>query len=329
MNNLFPNNRVYTLDGGFSNTIESLGVCLHPKLWTGLCVHDHYKEVVKTHQAFVRSGADIVTTSTYQMSFEGYQSENFNKEDSIKFMRSAIKAAREGSTNSSNSSSDSDSKSKVKVAISVGPYGAILADGSEYTGAYAFEYGAMEKLKSFHYERLLALQSTDDHDDGGDLYACETIPCINECKAIIHALQESNAINQLPVYLSLSIKDNKTLNSDESLDEAVRVIEELTSGYDIGIGINCCSPSVVEEALITIRNANTSKNRVLLAYPNLGETWDASDRDWKSNSGINIKEYSNYVNRWIDAGARIIGGCCRTTPEYISAVNEIINQNRK
>lgn len=319
MNDLLSSKKHWFLDGGFSNQIEAQGVDLHPTLWTATCSIYNYTNVLNVHKIYAAHGAEILLTSTYQMSEKGFSDGLGLKNETKKIMQLAIKAACEVK-NKTNSVMQ-----LPKVGISVGPYGACLADGSEYNGNYGLESNALNNLTKFHQSRLSdLLQANIDYineskdNNGADLFAFETIPCITEIKAIALAIKALEIDRKYPFYISFSLKDARTLNSNESIQEAVKILEELLIGIDFGIGVNCCNPNIVKEALINIEAACTIKGRVLICYPNLGELWNAESRCWEIHSATSLHDFSKYAVEWANiGGARVIGGCCRTTPAHI------------
>jgi homocysteine S-methyltransferase len=184
------------------------------------------------------------------------------------------------------------------VAASVGPYGAVLADGSEYRGRYGVSATA---LRDFHLPRLELLLAA-----GPDFLAVETIPDVDEAEVLVELLDELN----FPAWLSYSIDGTRT-RAGQSLEDAFAVAAQSTS--ILAVGINCCAPGDVQAA-VEIALAVTGKPAV--AYPNSGEAWDATNRRWTGGAS----DSSALAQGWTTAGARIVGGCCRVGPPDIAAL---------
>lgn len=198
---------------------------------------------------------------------------------------------------------------QLLVAGSVGPYGAYLADGSEYRGDYTL---SSEEFKDFHRPRIQALIEA-----GVDLLALETIPSVSEIRALTELLKEEfpSAI----AWLSCTIRSPEFLSDGSAWEDVLPLLTEQI----VGFGINCVPFSTAAEAL---KQIGSKTNIPLVCYPNSGETWDAKTKTWQSlkaddaqTSGL-IEE----LDRWQQHGARLIGGCCRTGPDFIRAVSSYL-----
>jgi homocysteine S-methyltransferase len=186
------------------------------------------------------------------------------------------------------------------IAASIGPYGAYLADGSEYKGYYGLTHA---ELMDFHRPRMTILL-----ESGADLLACETIPCIEEALALIALLKEMPTAK---AWLSFSCKNEFQTCQGDNFAECIRQIND--SEQIIAVGINCTPPQYIEHL---VRIAARITDKPIVVYPNKGELYDAVDKCWLP-VGKDILPFSEYAQRWYAAGARLIGGCCRTRPEDI------------
>ena len=185
------------------------------------------------------------------------------------------------------------------MAASVGPYGAWLADGAEYRGRYGLDLRA---LRDFHRERLEVLWSA-----GPDLLACETIPDIVEVRALADLVDEAAA----PAWLALSCADGGHLRDGTPVEEAA-AIADATRGF-VAVGVNCTAPEHVEELVARIAGVTA---KPVVVYPNSGEGWEAGTGRWLPASGPDVDVAT--ARRWVAAGARLVGGCCRVGPGQIS-----------
>ncbi|HEY5729723.1 MAG TPA: homocysteine S-methyltransferase, partial [Anaerolineales bacterium] len=193
-------------------------------------------------------------------------------------------------------------RSKPFVAASIGPYGAYLADGSEYRGNYEL---TEEQLMDFHRPRMRALIEA-----GADILACETIPCLIEAQALSNLLKEFASIT---AWFSFSAKDGEHISEGSLFADCVKEIE--SNPQIVAVGINCTSPRYVPSL---IREAKQITNKPILAYPNSGESYSAEKKDW--NSDPFSTSFGEQAHEWYDAGARMIGGCCRSTVEDIQTI---------
>jgi homocysteine S-methyltransferase len=188
------------------------------------------------------------------------------------------------------------------VAASVGPYGAFLADGSEYRG----DYGLSEaQLMDFHRPRMRALIEA-----GPDMLACETIPSLPEAQALVRLLEEFRSIQ---AWISFSCRDEAHVSEGQRLKDCVRLLGG--SPFVAAVGVNCTSPKYIPAL---IRAAKKATSKPILVYPNSGESYDAASNDWDGHPVY--ESFGSEAKQWLDAGARLIGGCCRTTPEDIHTI---------
>jgi len=278
----------YTLlDGGLATALEDLGNSFTSELWTGELLKSAPDQIREAHAAFVRAGAEIIITSTYQVSFPGCIAKGWTHEEVVDALKNSIQLAR-------------DAKAP-KVAASIGPYGAYLADGSEYRG----NYDATEaQLREFHKERLELLIACKP-----DFLAIETIPEIREARVLLELLKDLN--NTIPVWIAFSCRDDLRLSSGEYFKDAARVSKELGAEY---IGINCTSPELVTSLLESAKEYGP-----FVVYPNAGRTWNEK---LKRLEGATVKLSDKHIQEWAGCGATIIGGCCGIGPKEIAQVSQ-------
>lgn len=292
------------LDGAMATELESRGANLNHELWSAKILKEDSQLIRNVHFDYLMAGADVITTASYQASFEGFTKQGYSEKEAKEFMRLSTLLAYEAREDASKIK---NFKEQPLIAASVGPYGASLADGSEYRGNYGI---GIEELKTFHRNRLKILIET-----GADIIACETIPCIDEAIALKELFVEFPTVQ---AWISFSCKDEEHLSSGELLSDALELLNE--SQQIIAVGINCTSPQYIE-SLIKIAAVATSK--LILAYPNKGEIYDPKNKCWISGTHENSR-FIDDAKRWHAAGAKIIGGCCRTTPEDIQTLQSLL-----
>ena len=286
---------VVILDGGLSNALEERGHDLSGDLWTARFLRDAPSEIAAVHRTYFRAGAQVATTASYQASLEGFSRLGLSRADADALIGHSVLLAREVR--------DDLAEDGVErwVAASVGPYGAALADGSEYRGRYGV---TAAHLRAFHRPRLELLASA-----GPDLVAVETIPDVDEAAVLVELLDEIG----LPAWFSYSAERLKT-RAGQPLEEAFRVAASARSV--VAIGVNCCAPG---DVLPAVRLA-VETGLPAVAYPNRGESWDPIRHAWTGPSGFDPA----LGTAWVDAGARYVGGCCRVGPTDIAALAEAV-----
>ena len=279
------------LDGGFSTALEQLGNSLNTSLWSGELLKTHPDQIRAAHKLFVDAGAQIVITSSYQITYPGCAARGWSKDEVTQALTESTELARFPG---------------VRVAASVGPYGAYLADGSEYRGNYGL---TKQQLKDFHCERLEVLIATNP-----DLLAVETIPELTEAEAIIELISEIKP--SMPFWISFSCKSESDLCSGEKFSDAVSLVNASSSA--IAVGINCTKPGFIESLL-----KSASSKLPFVVYPNSGREWDADAKKWLGpiDTSFEIKD----IHAWKSLGATIIGGCCGVSPSDISEISTVIN----
>ncbi|MCW3156943.1 homocysteine S-methyltransferase [Micropruina sp. KQZ13P-5] len=274
--------RVVVLDGGLATRLEARGHDLSDSLWSARLLLEDPDEVRAAHADFFVAGAEVATTASYQVSESGFAAAGLDAGDSMRALRRSVRLAREAAEAAGG---------QRWVAASVGPYGASLADGSEYRGDYGL---SVRQLRAWHRPRLAVLAEA-----GADVLACETIPCLAEVEAL--AL-ELDALG-VPAWLSLT-----TVGAHTRLGEPAAEAYALAAGSDavVALGANCCDPADAAAVVAAVGG-----RRPVVFYPNSGEVWDAAARDWRGPASLHGIDWSGVSGR---------GGCCRVGPELIAAV---------
>ncbi|MEU6534512.1 homocysteine S-methyltransferase [Streptomyces sp. NPDC047000] len=282
------------LDGGISNQLESAGHDLGDGLWSARLLAERPAAITEAHLAYFEAGASVAITASYQATFEGFARRGIGAREAARLMALSVELAREAARRAR----AGGVTRPLWVAGSAGPYGAMLADGSEYRGRYGL---GVAELERFHRPRLEALASA-----GPDVLALETVPDVDEARALLRAVRGLG----VPVWLSYTVAGDRT-RAGQPLAEAFAVAAD--ADEVIAVGVNCCAPGDVGPAVAT---ASRVTGRPVVVYPNSGESWDAGTRTWTGGSTFAPEQ----VRSWYRAGARLIGGCCRVGPETVGAV---------
>ena len=265
------------LDGGLSTALENNGNKLTTSLWTGELIRTNPAQITKAHLDFINAGAQIIITSSYQLSYTGCGARGWSEDETNQALIASTLLAKNAAI---------ESGKDVKVAASVGPYGASLADGSEYKGNYGV---SKQVLKDFHAKRLEILISTSP-----DYLALETMPDTFEVEVLLDLLNDC----PIPFWISYSCKEGNQTNAGQDFQSAVDLAQSA-----MAVGINCTKPELITDLL---RSAKSDKPYVI--YPNSGRVWDAENKVWTGSAAIGFSD--ELVSQWIKAGAEIVGGCC-------------------
>ena len=293
---------VLVIDGALATELERRGHDLKNDLWSATILLEHPEAIQQVHYDYFNAGADCAITASYQATVEGFKRRGLNEKEAIALIQKSVRIATAARDEFWAQESNRAGRSKPFVAASVGPYGAFLANGEEYVGNYGL---SENELMDFHRGRMKALVEA-----GAELLACETIPALVEAQAIIKLLDE---FPNVPVWISFSARDEKHISEGQPLADCVRLLEN--HPQVAALGINCTSPKYLPAL---IREAKRLTNKPILVYPNLGEGYDATTNDWDGQAAV--ESFGDEARVWYEAGARLIGGCCRTTPEDIRVI---------
>jgi homocysteine S-methyltransferase len=291
---------VVVLDGGLATELEAQGHDLGDALWSARLLADDPDAIVAAHRAYFRAGAAVATTASYQASFDGLAARGVGRAEAERLLRRSVELA-----DSARAEYAGDGRRRF-VAASVGPYGAALADGSEYRGRYG---RSVAELCAWHRRRLEVLV-----DAGPDVLALETVPDVDEALALVTAVAGA----PVPAWLSYSIRGGRT-RAGQPLVEAFAAVAD--SPEIVAIGVNCCDPDDVAPALAIARQVT---DKPVVVYPNSGERWDAGARRWTGPSHFTPARAS----AWIAAGASAVGGCCRVRPSDIAGLAAVAAPDR-
>ncbi|HZD47338.1 MAG TPA: homocysteine S-methyltransferase [Silvibacterium sp.] len=296
---------VRVLDGGMATELERRGCNISGPLWSAHVLDSAPEKIAEVHLDYLRAGADCISTVSYQVSAMGYAELGRPASDAAEALRESVAvaaAAREDHRR--------ESDRPVFIAASLGPYGAALHNGAEFHGRYDIGFDA---LVEFHAERLAVITETQ-----ADLVALETVPSLEEARAIAAAL---GSFPSLFAWVSFTCRDAAHVAHGEQLAECTALFDNVPQL--VAVGINCTAPHLIG-ALIAEAKIGTSKP--IFVYPNSGELWDAANRRWYGSS--DVAEFAGMAVGWYSAGAQAVGGCCRTTPAHVRAVREVLDMRR-
>jgi len=295
-------NQPLLLDGGLATELEAQGHDISSHLWSAALLRTAPEAIVAAHLAYLEAGARCIISASYQASRKGLMALGIGAVEADRLIAYSVELARQARD-----------RFQMKhagvgytplVAASVGPYGATLHDGSEYTGDYAIDSA---ELGAFHRERLAVLDAA-----GADVLACETIPSIDEARVLADLLRDT----QTPAWVSFSCRDGQHISDGTPLAETAALFRD--HPRVLALGVNCTPPQFIVSLIGEIHGH--APDRAVLVYPNSGETWEAATSSWHGT--VSPLECAQAAERWLQAGARLVGGCCRMGPEHIRAIGQ-------
>ena len=295
------------LDGGLATELERRGADLADPLWSARQLVEGPDLIREVHQAYFAAGADIAVSASYQASVAGFAARGIGFQDAVRLMALSVELAKEARERFWNDPARrAEGRAWPLVAASIGPFGASLADGSEYRGNYGL---SRQELADFHGPRLAAVMTARP-----DLLAIETIPSAEEAVLVLELLAPWPEIR---AWVSFTCQDSSRIGEGAPVADAVAAV----AGHPLvaAVGFNCVPPSLAEELLAGAARVTA---RPLVIYPNSGERWDAGRRRWIPGEGP--FDFGSGARRWRERGARLIGGCCRTGPETIRTIRNAL-----
>ncbi|MEN9711641.1 MAG: hypothetical protein RL441_1633 [Actinomycetota bacterium] len=290
--------KLTVLDGGLATSLEDRGHDLSGALWSARMLRDNPAELLAVNLDHANAGAQIISTASYQVSRRGFVANGLTAADADAALVASVEISR-GAAEQASAATGRD----VLVAASLGPFGAILADGSEYRGDYTI---SRQELLEFHAERLSVLRGTEP-----DLLAFETVPSAMEIDVINELL--STDFSSTPAWISCSAQTGDSISDGTS---AAHALAAVTAEAVVAIGFNCIKPELAQPLLTSISTVRPDLHRIV--YSNAGRTWDALNRTWLDEGADHID--ASALKQWHEAGATIIGGCCGLGPAQVRAV---------
>jgi homocysteine S-methyltransferase len=298
----FPEKMV--LDGGFATELERKGYDISGTLWSARALIDAPELVRAVHLDYLAAGADCISTASYQLSFSGMREAGFSDAETVEALVRSVRLAREACSIAARATGRD-----AMVAASLGAYGASLHNGAEYHGNYECSF---EELVEFHQARLEVLAAM--RDEAPDLLAFETIPSMEEARAILAALID---FPLLRCWIAFTCRSGGEIAHGEPIRECATLLD--ANPQVVAMGLNCTSPALVLPLLGELRKGT---KKPLVVYPNSGQVWDAAARCWLGAGDV---AFGEMIRPWLEHGAGWIGGCCGTGPAHIAEVRRVMD----
>ncbi len=303
------------LDGGLATELEKRGHNLNNNLWSASLLINHPQEIRKVHLSYLDAGADCITTATYQASIPGFVEQGISEKKAKFLLKKALEIASEArEQHLDNNKSKNQSRIRPLIAVSIGPFGAYLADGSEFRGDYSV---STQELRSFHESRWEILA-----DSSADIFAFETIPSFREAVVLLDLLKSTPHVY---AWISFSCTDGMRISDGTHLAECAELFVKCEQ--IVGVGVNCTAPQYISSLIKQVRQGAPAKPIVI--YPNSGEVYDENRKSWAGSS--DLINFGTAAIEWFNLGARLLGGCCRTNPSQIADMRKALVslRNRK
>ena len=297
----FP--EMIVLDGGLATQLEHMGFILDTDLWSAALLHSKPDAIVEAHKLFLIAGAQIIISASYQGSTKGFMDVlKCSRDEGTALLLKSVKLAQQARDEYIAERTGQTTVPIVAVAASCGPYGAVLHDGSEYTGDYS-KLGSRVRdvLEAFHRERLCnTLDST-----GADVIAIETIPSFIEAEV----LQSLCQLLKTNFWVTFCCKDGFHLSDGSKVAEAVLLFSKLDRC--VAVGVNCVHPKFVTSLVKEIKSTGIHGHKRIIVYANSGEVWNSEDASWSPDPETDGADFVDYTSEWAAEGVSMIGGCCR------------------
>jgi homocysteine S-methyltransferase len=307
INSFFERNGAMVLDGGLATELEKQGQDLDHDLWSARLLMTDPDAIRKVHRSYLEAGSMCITTASYQASIAGFAAAGISEIKARELMMDSVSIAQQAVAEFLGKPWQAGEIDRPIVAASIGPYGAFLADGSEYRGNYKI---SRDELREFHAERLETICQVQP-----DLLACETIPSKEEAEVLMELLAKPS--DKL-AWVSFSCADDEHICDGTPLQECAALLENCPQVF--AVGVNCTAPQYISSLIEKIRVGAPGKQVVV--YPNSGQSYDIHRRIWKGPSSA--VDFGKMAKDWFDAGATLIGGCCQTGSDHIRAIRASI-----
>lgn len=295
-------NQVLILDGAMATELEGKGLDLNDALWSAKVLAEHPEVIEQVHYEYFLAGADCAMTASYQATIDGFLKKGYTLSQAENFITDSVKIAAKARDRFWQDPKNREGRPYPLIVAAVGPYGAYLADGSEYRGDYDV---SETELMDFHRRRMQLLLEA-----GADVLACETVPCLFEAQAMAKTVGE---FQDALCWVSFSCNSEDTICDGTSIAVCAAAMDVFDQV--VAVGINCTPPHLLPSL---IRQVKAGTKKPIAVYPNSGEIYDPVSKTWMGTS--QGKGFTLASKSWYEAGARLIGGCCRTTPADIAQV---------
>lgn len=308
---IIDKNGVMVIDGSMSTALEHLGANLNSKLWTARALAESPELVKQVHLDYFRAGADCGITCSYQATIPGLMANGSTREEAEDLIARSVRIFLEAREEWWEAEGRKAGRAWPLCLAGIGPYGAYLADGSEYRGRYGV---SDQVLDDFHRRRMEIL-----HEAGADILLIETQPSLHEALLAADIAEELGA----DYWISFSCMDEKHICEGDLIRDCARAFAKDHPHLRM-IGVNCSKPiyiaGLIKELRAGLQEAAKDGGRMIPigVYPNSGEEYDAVTKTWHGVG--DAKSFGEYAMDYMKAGADAVGGCCTTVASHVEQV---------
>lgn len=295
--------QILVIDGSMSTALENLGCDLNDSLWTAKALVQQPELIKQVHHNYFQAGADVGITASYQATIPGLKKKGYSTEEGETIIAKSVALFREAREEWWETTGKFQHRLYPICLAGMGPYGAYLADGSEYKGNYGV---ADSVLREFHQRRAEILWAAQP-----DLLLFETQPSLHEALIAADIAEKLGA----DYWISFSCKDGEHICEGNTIEECAKALSVNHPHLQV-IGVNCTAPQYID-SLIKRLKAVTSLP--IAVYPNSGEIYDPVTKTWHGAPGST--SFEDNAATWMKSGAQLVGGCCRTVAYHIEAVS--------
>ena len=309
MTDVLNKTRLMVIDGSMSTGLELLGCSFKDSLWTAKTLAEDPEKVKQVHLEYFRAGADCGITCSYQATIPGLMAHGYSEKEAEAIIARSVQVFLEARKEWWQKEGKAAGRAYPLCLAGCGPYGAYLADGSEYRGNYGVSDQVLHK---FHQRRAEILWAA-----GADMLLFETQPSLHE------VLIEADIAEKLGAdyWISFSCKDGQFTHEGDKLTDCAKI---LSNGHPHlrMLGVNCTPPKYMTEIVAALK---AGTDLPIGIYPNSGEIYDAVTKTWHGETD-DQKSFGAYAREWYLAGAQAVGGCCRTAATHIEQVARVREQ---
>ncbi|MDD6690469.1 MAG: homocysteine S-methyltransferase [Lachnospiraceae bacterium] len=290
------------IDGSMGTALKEQGLRLDTRLWTAQCLIDRPELVETVHRNYFRAGADCGITDSYQASIPGLLESGYKRTQAEEIIARSVRVLKRARETWWQEEGRLQNRAFPLCLASVGPYGAYLADGSEYRGRYGV---SQEALRTFHRRRIEILLS-----ESPDLLLFETQPSLEEVLVETGIAEELGA----DYWVSFSCLDGAHLCDGTKIKTAAKALSK-DHPHLVMIGVNCTAPKFIVPLIKALRAVT---DLPAAAYPNSGAVYDPKTKTWTGDGSP--EAFYGYALSFFEAGAMAVGGCCTTDERHIRQV---------
>ena len=299
------------IDGSMATALEHMGLNLNHTLWTAKALVECPEKVKQVHWNYFHAGADCGITCSYQATIPGLMNAGYTRAEAEHIITESVRLFLEAREEWWQAEGKDAGRVWPLCFAGIGPYGAYLADGSEYRGNYGV---SDETIRDFHRRRMQLLWEA-----GADMLLIETQPSLSEVLIAAELAEELQA----DYGVCFSCRDGRHINEGNPIADCAKVLSQNHPHLRM-IGVNCTKPVYVDSLIRELRQAT---DLPIAVYPNSGEEYDPVTKTWHgSQDGMS---FYDYALSYFKNGASAVGGCCTTTEVHVQQVDEARSAFRK